>query len=214
MVTRAGSFEKREIQPVPIGDRSTPPRVCAVPDDLERFTEDVRRYIAAGERLVAGVTEFNAMNRAALEDLADGMSVTESFRVRDSAGWSRRVSSLLDDFEACRRATRTSAAAVLQDEGRTITEVGRAFGVSHQLASRFANAGAPVGGDATGPVNPTSVTGTGDDPDSGSSSDGRVTTDGSGRRGRGADVAVERRTVQPSAPLTSHFPTTRERNSG
>jgi hypothetical protein len=108
-----------------------------------QFIEDVRRYTEAGERLAAGIAEFNAMNAAALADLTDGMTLTESFQIRDSAGWSRRISALLDEFEFYRRITRTSATAVLVDEGRTITDVGRAFGVSHQLASRFAKGGTP-----------------------------------------------------------------------
>lgn len=142
-----------------------------MPDARQRFLDDVRAYTMAGERLVAVVTEFNAMNTEALEDLEGGMSVAESFERRDSAGWSRRVSTLLDEFEACRRATRASAAAVLLTEGRTITDVGKAFGVSHQLASRFARGArdtddgdttaepyADAGGSAargTGPLSPT-----------------------------------------------------------
>jgi hypothetical protein len=111
----------------------------------EQLVDEVRRYIEAGERLVTGITEFIAMNSEALRDIEAGMSVTESFHIRDSAGWSRRVSSLLDEFEARRRDTRSSAAAALLDEGRSVTEVGRAFGVSHQLASRF------VKGQSVGP---------------------------------------------------------------
>ena len=104
----------------------------------DQFIEDVRHYVEAGERLAAGITSFDAMNIEALDDLLSGMSLTESFRIRDSATWSRTVSKLLDEFERCRRETRTSAALVLQEEGMTVAEVGRVFGVSHQLASRFA----------------------------------------------------------------------------
>jgi hypothetical protein len=104
----------------------------------DQFIEDVRHYVEAGERLAAGITSFDAMNTEALDDLLSGMSLSESFRIRDSATWSREVSKLLDEFERCRRETRTSAASVLQEEGMTVTEVGKAFGVSHQLASRFA----------------------------------------------------------------------------
>ncbi len=125
------------------------PSIVGVIDLRQTFMDDVRRYIAAGERLAAGVSEFNDMNRAALVDLEAGMGLTESFGIRDSAGWSRRMSSLLDDFEACRRETRSSAAAALLDEGRSITDVGRAFGVSHQLASRFAKGAAAA--DPAGP---------------------------------------------------------------
>ena len=107
-------------------------------DQREQMLEDVRRYIEASERLASGIKEFAAMNSEALRDIEGGMTLTESFRIRDSATWSRRVSLLLDDFEARRRDTRSSIAAVLLSEGRSVTDVGRAFGVSHQLASRFA----------------------------------------------------------------------------
>jgi hypothetical protein len=106
-------------------------------DAREQMIEDVRRYMLAGERLVAGVAEFVAMNTEALRDIEAGMSLTESTRIRDSATWSRRVSSLLDEFEARRRESRMSIAAVLLEEGRSVTDVGRAFGVSHQSASRI-----------------------------------------------------------------------------
>jgi hypothetical protein len=106
----------------------------------EQFLDDVRRYIVVGDALAAGIAEFTAMQRGALDDLEHGMAITESFARRDSAGWSRRVAALLEAFEEVRRDTRTSAAAALMDEGRTVTDVGRAFGVSHQLASRFARA--------------------------------------------------------------------------
>jgi hypothetical protein len=106
-------------------------------DPHEQFLADVRAYTRAGDRLVAGVVEFNAMNTQAVGDIEQGMSVTESFELRDSSAWSRRISSLLEEFEECRRTTRASAAAALMAEGKNVSDVGRAFGVSHQLASRF-----------------------------------------------------------------------------
>ena len=106
-------------------------------DPHEQFVRDVRAYTLAGERLASGVIEFNAMNTQALADIERGMSLTESFERRDSAAWSRRISTLLEEFEACRRATRASAAAAVMAEGKNVSDGGRAFGVSHQLASRF-----------------------------------------------------------------------------
>jgi hypothetical protein len=129
-----------------------------VPDARRQFLDDVRAYTAAGERLVAVVTEFNAMNSEAVRDIERGMSVAESFERRDSAAWSRRVSTLLEEFEASRRVTRASAAAALLAEGRSVADVGKAFGVSHQLASRFARgtrgAGGADGADDSGDVPP------------------------------------------------------------
>ncbi len=119
-------------------------------DPRDQFLEDVRAYTRAGERLVAGVIEFNVMQTEALADLEQGMSITESFELRDSSAWSRRISGLLEEFEACRRSTRTSAAAALMAEGKNVSDVGRAFGVSHQLASRFAKV-PREGGEPDGP---------------------------------------------------------------
>lgn len=116
-------------------------------DPHEQFVRDVRAYTRAGERLVSGVVEFNAMNTQAIEDIERGMSLTESFEQRDSAAWSRRISSLLEEFEASRRATRASAAAALKAEGKNVAEVARAFGVSHQLASRFSRVAPSEAGD-------------------------------------------------------------------
>ncbi len=109
-----------------------------MPDPRDQFLQDVRAYTRAGERLASGVIEFNAMNARAVEDIERGMSLTESFELRNSATWSRRISGLLEEFEACRRTTRASAATALMAEGRSVGDIGRAFGVSHQLASRFA----------------------------------------------------------------------------
>ena len=97
----------------------------------------MRAYIAAGERLIEGVAAFNEMNASALGDLEGGMAVTESFERRDSAGWSRRISALLDEFETCRRTTREAAALVLMEEGQNVKDVGAAFGTTRQWASRL-----------------------------------------------------------------------------
>ena len=103
----------------------------------DQFIEDVRSYIDAGERLIDGVTAFNEMNRAALVDLDDGMTLTESFAKWDSAGWSRQVNSLLEGFEDCRRQTRESAAIALVAEGHNASFIANAFGTTRQWASRL-----------------------------------------------------------------------------
>ncbi len=104
----------------------------------DRFIADTERYQEACRRLIAGFQSYVEVNDQALVDLRGGMSLSESFRVRDSAALSRRIAGLLEDFEAHRRQLRASAAAALQAEGRTVQEIGEAFGVSAQLAGRFA----------------------------------------------------------------------------
>lgn len=109
-----------------------------VTDERDEMMADVRHYIRAGERLEAGLASYNAMNREALDDLLHGMGVAESCKRRDSATLSRHLTSLLADFEESRRRMRASASAALRAEGLTITQIGQVFGVSHQLAGRFA----------------------------------------------------------------------------
>jgi len=106
-------------------------------DSKERFLEAVQLYIEAGEQLAGGIVAFNEMNRSGLADMQAGMSVTESFAIRDSAEWSRSVTSLLDAFESTRRMTRESAAEALMDEGRSTREIGTAFGTTRQWADRL-----------------------------------------------------------------------------
>lgn len=103
----------------------------------DEFIEAVRSYVGAGERLIGGITSLNVMHGEALEDLLGGMALTESCARRDSAGWSRQISALLEEFETCRRTVRETAAVALVEEGRSVTDVGRAFGTTHQWASRL-----------------------------------------------------------------------------
>ncbi len=103
----------------------------------DKFLQDVRDYVDAGEQLIEGLTAFNDMNAAALEDLEGGMTLTDSFARRDSAGWSRRISALLDNYETCRRKTRESAALALLDEGQSVKSVAAAFGTTRQWAERL-----------------------------------------------------------------------------
>ena len=109
-----------------------------VTDERDQLMADARHYIEAGERLEAGLASYNAMNREALDDVLHGMSVGESCGKRDSATRSRHLTSLFADFEESRRRMRGSTSAALRAEGLTITQIGQVFGVSHQLAGRFA----------------------------------------------------------------------------
>lgn len=124
------------------GDRAGPrgratPRLAAVAQDRDQLVGDVRRYIETIENLVAGLQAYRDVNEESLVDLLGGMDLKDSFRLRDTATLSRELSRLLDEFETSRQAVRRSCASTLHDEGMTLRQIGLAFGVSHQLASRF-----------------------------------------------------------------------------
>ena len=65
------------------------------------------------------------------------MTATESFRLRDSASWNRRISTLMNEWETARKKTRESAASILMEEGRSVSDVANAFGTTRQWASRL-----------------------------------------------------------------------------
>jgi len=105
---------------------------------IELAIRDIRLFISAGEKLTSGIAENNA---AMLEDvlqLSNGMTMTESMNSRNSAARSRHMTALLDEFEEVRRRTRLSVTVAALAEGMTLKQLGSAFGVSPQLASRIA----------------------------------------------------------------------------
>ncbi len=120
----------------PSPGRATP-RLGSVAEETDQLVGDVRRYIEAIGHLVAGLQAYQAVNEESLVDLLGGMDLKDSFRIRDTATLSRELSRLLDEFETARQAIRKSCATTLHDQGMTLEQIGLAFGVSHQLASRF-----------------------------------------------------------------------------
>ena len=77
---------------------------------------------------------------AAIEDaerLRNGTSLLENMAVGDSATRSRELTHLLEEFEESRRAIRCSVVAAVLEEGATMADIGRMFGVSRQLANRL-----------------------------------------------------------------------------
>ncbi len=117
-------------------------------DAIERVIADVQRYSDAGERLAEHLHAQSQWNGNDIASLRSGVSLTESCRITDSADRSRTMTRLLAEFEESRRAIRSSTVLGLLDEGRTVTEIGRVFGVSRQLANRLVNDARAMYGEA------------------------------------------------------------------
>ena len=119
-------------------------------DGHGELVEGMHRYVDVIGALMAGLEAYQAKQVEALDDLADGMALLESVRIRDSATLSRELARLVDDFEEARRSIRGLVSRALREEGVTLQEIGQAFGVSAQLASRFVKE--PNGSSTRGPA--------------------------------------------------------------
>ena len=71
--------------------------------------------------------------------LEDGEPAIAASRRTGFPSQRRRVTEVIEDFEAARHRLRLALFAVGKEEGVSISEVGRVLGISRQLASRLAN---------------------------------------------------------------------------
>ena len=106
-------------------------------DAIERVIDDVQRYSEAGERLAEHLIRQSTWSADDIARLRSGVSLLDSCQSTDSADRSRTMTRLLAEFEESRRAIRSSSVLGLLDEGLTVSEIGRIFGVSRQLANRL-----------------------------------------------------------------------------
>ena len=107
-------------------------------DSLQRVLDDLDGYTAAAIQLRDSMERIVAWNAEDAAYLRAGNPMGASMRRADSASRSREITRVLDGFEQARRHIRSSVTALLLEDGATVAEVGEAFGVSRQLAHRFA----------------------------------------------------------------------------
>jgi transposase-like protein len=83
------------------------------------------------------LVRFKSSNEDFAELVASGGSVREAVGVDIPQRRRRELTIMLDEFEAARHEFRQALFAVCLEEGATISEIGRALGVSRQRASRL-----------------------------------------------------------------------------
>ena len=105
---------------------------------IERVIADVLRYRMASQRLIEGLENQVTSSDEDIEILRSGITMEAKMRRSDSATLSRDLTQRLEAFEEVRREIRLSITAALRDEGLSAAEIGELFGVTRQLASRFA----------------------------------------------------------------------------
>ena len=99
---------------------------------------DLDRLLLGAEALAECLAETKVVYRKARQLLVDGDEVNELLMAAGAAGTRQSLTESIDEFEKLRHASRLSLVAAGIEEGMTITAVGKAWGVSRQLASRMA----------------------------------------------------------------------------
>ena len=117
-------------------------------EGIDRVIDDVLRYREAANQLIAGLQRQVGSSDDDISVLRSGITMSDKMRQSSSSELSRDLTRRLDHFEAVRRDVRISITAALLDEGLSTIEIGELFGVTRQLANRFAR-DARMGSDDT-----------------------------------------------------------------
>jgi hypothetical protein len=104
-------------------------------DDVAR---DIEQLVAAGQELRDLIQESRKGFQKALVLLDRGVRIDEALRALNTAERRLAMTEQLSEFEECRHRLRLSITVAGLDEGMSIGDLARAFGVSRQLASRMA----------------------------------------------------------------------------
>ncbi len=104
----------------------------------EAVTSDVRRLMDCGQELRALILESKKGFTKGMKLLDSGVSLSQALADLNAAERRLRMTDMLNEFDECRHQLRISITAAALEEGMSIGDIGRAFGVSRQLAARFA----------------------------------------------------------------------------
>ena len=99
---------------------------------------DVHRLMASGEELRDLLAESRQGFTQGLSLLEGGVPLDQALADLHTAERRLRMTEVLSRFDECRHSLRISITAAGLEEGMSIGDIGRAFGVSRQLAARFA----------------------------------------------------------------------------
>ncbi len=115
---------------------------------------DIQQLMATGQELQDQLLESRNGFEVGLKLLESDTPLGEALVALNSAERRVRMTELLSEFDECRHRLRISITAAGIEEGMSIGDIGRAFGVSRQLAARFAKEARSQ----AGPVDPPPTT--------------------------------------------------------
>jgi hypothetical protein len=111
---------------------------------LEAIRE-VSELEEAARALRAELRFMEANYRRTRLALERGDSCPDVFSAGGGGAARKRITDALESFEQQQHRTRTAIVAVALAEGMSVSGIGRAWGFSRQLASRYAREATPVG---------------------------------------------------------------------
>ena len=117
---------------------------------------DIHRLMASGLLLRDQLLESRKGFEKGLDLLDHDVPLSQALAELNTADRRERMTDLLAEFDECRHRLRISITAAGLEEGMSIGDIGRAFGISRQLAARFAKevrgqTGSPYPLDPTAP---------------------------------------------------------------
>jgi len=107
-------------------------------DARDAVVADIHRLMATGQELQDQLLESRKGFTVGLKLLESDTPLGRALVELNSAERRVRMTELLSEFDECRHRLRISITAAGIEEGMSIGDIGRAFGVSRQLAARFA----------------------------------------------------------------------------
>jgi transposase-like protein len=108
------------------------------PNPRDRVVGSIERLLEVDREVRKRIQENEAILRRALKEFVKGTPVAEAMD-KSQAGFGRqRVNEALDALTEARHEFRLAITVAGLEEGMSIGELGRAWGISRQLASQYA----------------------------------------------------------------------------
>jgi hypothetical protein len=106
-------------------------------DDNQAAIRDLELMLESADELVVAVRHAQSRYRATLDALKRGTSVEVALEAGRSADTRKAMTAALDRFEKYRHTSRLSLIAAAAKQGSSINSIGKSWGISRQLASRY-----------------------------------------------------------------------------
>lgn len=115
--------------------------------DLKRSTADgIEELLSATSILRSELGSHEEICRTLLSEVRDDHEMSGVLPAIHADTWRSAITDAIRDFEAARHRVRLLLVAIEIEEGRSIGEVARSWGVSRQLASRWVQESAALKG--------------------------------------------------------------------
>ena len=106
--------------------------------ERERVIRSLDSLLEEGRSVRRAIRDNEVLIRHAIKELTKGTTVASTMGQVDAGFGRQNVKDALDALAAARHELRLATILAGLDEGMTIGDLGRSWGISRQLASRFA----------------------------------------------------------------------------